>query len=76
MGTLRTKVLAAFLAGILITLGVLTIRGWVDHVERHINAIEEYLTAHPIPQLQLQEIPQSHKESHKGEISKPQQWKV
>jgi hypothetical protein len=77
MGTLRTKVLAAFLAGMVCTLGVLTVREWVDRVERHINAIEQYLESHPIPQLMMPDsAPQSHKESHKGELSKPQQWKV
>ncbi len=81
MGTLRAKVLVAFLAGMICTLGVLTVRGWMDRVDRHIDAIEEYLSSHPIPQLMMpgpaqQSGPEHQKDSHKGELSKPQQWKV
>jgi hypothetical protein len=62
----------------LCTVGALIVREWVQLVNLKLDAIENYLTSHPIPQLVLPEgAPQSHRErGHKGEISKPDQWKV
>jgi hypothetical protein len=67
--------LLGVLAGVVVTLVTLNVLAFVARV----NNIEHYLETHPIPTMVipgLEEIPQSHKESHKGELSKPQQWKV
>lgn len=73
MGILRSKILAAFLAGVLFTLGVLTVRDYVAAVTFRLDRIEQYLTQ----QSMMQRIaPQAAPQSHKGEMRKPQQWKV
>ena len=62
MDTLRVKILAAFLAGMICTLGVLIIRNYIDQ-----RRVEQ----------QLQELPQRVIEpSHRYELSKPERWKV
>jgi hypothetical protein len=75
---IRTAILVGVLVGTLATLTVLIVHDTFTLINRRIDNIENYLSAHPIPQLQLQEIPQpqSQKESHKGELSKPEQWKI
>ena len=47
---------------------------FVQWTNRHIEAIEEYLSSHPIPQIMPMEP--SHPQSQKGALSQPQQWKV
>lgn len=69
MNAVRVKVLAAFLAGMLCTLGVLTARNFVLLINERFDRIEQYLSSHPIPQFV---VPQS----QKGALSQPQQWKV
>jgi hypothetical protein len=54
MNTLRAKCLAAFLAGILCTLGVLTVREFAAMVVFRLDRIERFLSQQEMPQPQHQ----------------------
>lgn len=78
MDTLRTKILAAFLIGMLCTLGVQFVRDWVGIVNARLDSIEQYLAGQELMR-QMGVQPQMHEEkepSHKGELSLPERWKV
>ena len=67
----------AFLLGACLTLVCQAGCDFVQRTNRHIEAIEEYLSSHPIPQLMAPpQMEPSHPQSHNGELSQPQHWKV
>ena len=74
MNTLRVKILAAFLAGILSTLGVLTVRDFVAEVRFRIDRIEQFLTQQEM--LRQGMVPQSAPQLEKGLLREPQRMKV
>jgi hypothetical protein len=74
----RTVALLGVLLGIVLTLATLKARDTGREIFFRLDRIEQYLSQQEmLRQLQQHTQPQSAPEqSHKGELSQPQQWKV